>query len=73
MISCSSASVHPQRAISAWSFYLVATLFDCLALSIAAFYLVKIKAVASAYVVSLKLLVSRLTRTSGNASRLVKM
>ncbi|KAI9459888.1 hypothetical protein BJY52DRAFT_1264371 [Lactarius psammicola] len=45
---CTTGSVHPQRAISTWSFYLVAMLFDCLTLSISTFYLMKVRAVASA-------------------------
>ncbi|KAH9006034.1 hypothetical protein EDB83DRAFT_2424138 [Lactarius deliciosus] len=43
---CSSASIHPHRAISTWSFYLVAMLFDCLTLSISFFYLMKVRAIA---------------------------
>ncbi|KAH9177314.1 hypothetical protein EDB89DRAFT_1935952 [Lactarius sanguifluus] len=54
---CTSASVHPQRAISTWSFYLVAMLFDCLTLSISIFYLMKVRAIVF----------------SGSASWLVKM
>jgi hypothetical protein len=73
IISCASASVHPQRAISTWSFYLVAMLFDFLTLSISAFYLMKARAVTFSYVMSLQRLLSRLTRTSGNALKLVKM
>ncbi|KAI9435541.1 hypothetical protein H4582DRAFT_657196 [Lactarius indigo] len=45
--NCTSASIHPQRAISTWSFYLVAMLFDCLTLSISIFYLMKVRTVAS--------------------------
>lgn len=44
--NCTSASIHPQRAISTWSFYLVAMLYDCLTLSISAVYLIKVKSVA---------------------------
>jgi hypothetical protein len=74
MISCTSVSVHPQRAISTWLFYLVAMLFDFLTLSISAFYLMKARAVTFSYVMSLvQRLLSRLTRTSGSALKLVKM
>jgi len=45
--NCTSASVHPQYAISTWSFYLSAMLFDCLTLSMSAFYLMRVRAVTS--------------------------
>ncbi|KAF8259685.1 hypothetical protein EI94DRAFT_998546 [Lactarius quietus] len=45
--NCTSASVHPQRAISTWSFYLVAMLFDFLTLSISAFFLMKVRKLTS--------------------------
>ena len=74
MISCTSASIHPQRALSTWSFYLVAMLFDFLTLSISAFYLMKARAATFSYVImSLQRLLSRLNRTSDNALKLVKM
>jgi len=55
--NCTTASIYPQRAISTWSFYLAAMLFDCLTLSISAFYLMKARAVSF----------------SGSALELVKM
>jgi hypothetical protein len=45
--NCTAASAHPKNAVSTWSFYLVAMLYDCLTLSISIFYLVKVKYVAS--------------------------
>jgi len=45
--NCTVASAHPQRAVSTWSFYFVAMLFDCLTLSISTVYLMKIKSVGS--------------------------
>ncbi|KAH9027469.1 hypothetical protein EDB83DRAFT_2424197 [Lactarius deliciosus] len=46
-ISCTTGTPHPQSAISTWSFYLVAMLFDCLTLSISTFYLMRVKALTS--------------------------
>lgn len=49
MLSCVIATPHPDNAVSAWSFYLAAMLFDFLTLSISTYYLLKVKVkVASA-------------------------
>ncbi|KAH9964948.1 hypothetical protein BC827DRAFT_1186507 [Russula dissimulans] len=40
---CLTANARPDYVISAWTFYLVAMLFDCLALSISTIYLLKKK------------------------------
>ncbi|KAH9003862.1 hypothetical protein EDB86DRAFT_2286248 [Lactarius hatsudake] len=45
--NCTVGSAHPHSAISTWSFYFVAMLFDCLTLSISTFYLIRVKAVTS--------------------------
>jgi len=45
--NCTVASGHPQNAVSTWSFYLLAMLYDCLTLSISIFYLMKIKSIAA--------------------------
>ncbi|KAH9023017.1 hypothetical protein EDB84DRAFT_481283 [Lactarius hengduanensis] len=45
--NCTPGTAHPESAVSTWSFYLVAMLFDCLTLSISTFYLIRVKAVAS--------------------------
>ncbi|KAH9028947.1 hypothetical protein EDB84DRAFT_257431 [Lactarius hengduanensis] len=45
--NCTTGSPHPQSALSSWSFYLAAMLFDCLTLSISTFYLMRVKAVTS--------------------------
>ncbi|KAI9455411.1 hypothetical protein F5148DRAFT_392693 [Russula earlei] len=41
---CLTANSDPRNIISAWTFYLAAMLFDCLALSISIFYLLKWRA-----------------------------
>lgn len=45
--NCTSASAHPHGAVSTWSFYLVAMLYDCLTMSISIVYLMKVKSVGS--------------------------
>ncbi|KAI0252205.1 hypothetical protein BJV78DRAFT_380092 [Lactifluus subvellereus] len=41
--NCVAASSHPQLPVSAWSFYLAAMLFDCIALSISTVYLLRMR------------------------------
>jgi hypothetical protein len=41
LVSCVIGTPHPDRAISAWSFYLVTMSYDFLALSISTYYLLK--------------------------------
>jgi len=41
--NCVIATPHPDNAVSAWSFYLAAMLFDFLTLSISTYYLLKAK------------------------------
>ncbi|KAH9177309.1 hypothetical protein EDB89DRAFT_1534968 [Lactarius sanguifluus] len=45
--NCSAGTTRPQSAISTWSFYLAAMLFDCLTLSISTFYLIRVKIATS--------------------------
>ena len=45
--SCVIGTPHPDRAISAWSFYLSAMSFDFLALSISTYYLLKAQATSA--------------------------
>jgi len=42
--SCVIATPHPDAAISAWTFYFSAMLYDLLTLSISTYYLLKAKA-----------------------------
>lgn len=42
--SCTTGTADPHYPISAWTFYFVAMLFDCLALSISTVCLLKVKA-----------------------------